>query len=97
VLEPVATGSSSLFAVAGGAKVDSGTFKRWHKSTEIDKRFAVAQRSRALPERPHLKQWNVCAFVLIDRDYLTCPVGDINRTHVLKTFVGGKMVFERKE
>jgi predicted amidohydrolase YtcJ len=36
-------------------------------------------------------------FILIDRDYLTCPVSDINSTRVLKTFVGGKMVFERKE
>ena len=35
-------------------------------------------------------------FILIDRDYLTCPVGEINSTRVLQTYVGGKMVFERK-
>ncbi|MBI1829950.1 MAG: amidohydrolase family protein, partial [Planctomycetes bacterium] len=34
-------------------------------------------------------------FILIDRDYLTTP--DIGGTRVLKTFVGGKMVYERKE
>jgi predicted amidohydrolase YtcJ len=36
-------------------------------------------------------------FILIDRDYMTCPVADIGNTRVLKTFVGGKMVYERKE
>ncbi len=34
-------------------------------------------------------------FILIDRDYLTTD--DIGGTQVLKTFVGGKMVYERKE
>ena len=30
----------------------------------MDKRFAAAHRSRALPERLHLKQWKVWALVL---------------------------------
>ena len=34
-------------------------------------------------------------FILIDRDYMTTE--DIGGTQVLKTFVGGKMVYERKE
>jgi predicted amidohydrolase YtcJ len=34
-------------------------------------------------------------FILIDRDYLTTD--DIGGTRVLKTYVGGKMVYERKE
>ena len=32
MLEPKATGSSSLFAVGGGARIGSGMFRRWHKS-----------------------------------------------------------------
>jgi predicted amidohydrolase YtcJ len=36
-------------------------------------------------------------FILIDRDYLTCPAGDIGSTRVLATYVGGKAVYERKE
>ena len=44
-----------------------------------------------------LEPGKLADFILIDRDYLTCPVADINSTRVLKTFVGGKVVFERKE
>ena len=36
-------------------------------------------------------------FIIIDRDYLTCPLSELASTRVLKTFVGGKIVFERKE
>lgn len=34
--------------------------------------------------------------ILIDRDLLTCPEGDIAGTKVLATFVGGKRVYARK-
>jgi len=66
-LEALATGSSSLFAFAGAGKSGSGMLKRWHKSTAASygaRRFATAQRSSALPERLHLKQWNWFALVL---------------------------------
>ena len=43
-----------------------------------------------------LEPGKLADFILIDRDYLTCPVAEINGTRVLKTFVGGKAVFERK-
>jgi predicted amidohydrolase YtcJ len=35
--------------------------------------------------------------IVIDRDYLTCPLREIPGTRVLYTIVGGKVVFERKE
>jgi predicted amidohydrolase YtcJ len=35
--------------------------------------------------------------IIIDRDYLTCPLREIPETRVLYTIVGGKVVFERKE
>ncbi len=42
-----------------------------------------------------LEAGKLADFILIDRDYLTTP--DIGGTRVLKTFVGGKLVYERKE
>jgi predicted amidohydrolase YtcJ len=35
--------------------------------------------------------------IVIDRDYLTCPVDDIPQTRVRYTIVGGKVVYERKD
>ena len=35
-------------------------------------------------------------FVVLDRDLLTCPESDIAEAQVLRTFVGGKSVFERR-
>ena len=34
--------------------------------------------------------------IVIDRDVLTCPVDDIKATQVLRTYLDGKMVYERK-
>ena len=34
--------------------------------------------------------------IVIDRDYLTCPVDDILQTRVLQTIVGGRIVYEGK-
>jgi predicted amidohydrolase YtcJ len=34
--------------------------------------------------------------IIIDRDYLTCPIEQVAGTQVLKTIVGGRVVFERK-
>lgn len=34
-------------------------------------------------------------FVVIDRDYLTCPEAEIRRIEPLMTVVGGKTVYER--
>ncbi len=35
--------------------------------------------------------------IVIDRDYLTCPVDDIPQTRVRYTIVGGRVVYERKD
>lgn len=35
--------------------------------------------------------------IIIDRDYLTCPLREIPETRVMYTIVGGKVVYERKE
>ncbi len=35
--------------------------------------------------------------IILDRDYLTCPVERIAATRVLTTVVGGRVVYERKE
>ena len=44
-----------------------------------------------------LEPGKLADFIIIDRDYMTCPAADIGSTRVLRTYVGGKMVFERKE
>ncbi len=43
-----------------------------------------------------LEAGKLADFILIDRDYMTCPVEDISSTRVLTTIVGGKTVYERK-
>ena len=35
-------------------------------------------------------------FIVIDRDLLTCPVDDIKDTRCLRTYLGGKLIGERK-
>src|SRR5438445_2781376 len=35
--------------------------------------------------------------IIIDRDFLTCPLGDVPQTKVLYTIVAGKVVYERGE
>jgi hypothetical protein len=44
-----------------------------------------------------LEPGKLADLIVIDRDYLTCPVADIGNTRVLTTIVGGKVVFERKQ
>jgi predicted amidohydrolase YtcJ len=34
--------------------------------------------------------------IVIDRDVLTCPEETIRETQCLRTYVGGKLVYERK-
>jgi predicted amidohydrolase YtcJ len=36
-------------------------------------------------------------FIVVDRDVLTCPVKDVAGTQVIRTVVGGKTVYERKD
>jgi predicted amidohydrolase YtcJ len=42
-----------------------------------------------------LEPGKLADLIVIDRDYLTCPVGDIRHTRVLLTVVGGKVVYRK--
>lgn len=44
-----------------------------------------------------LEPGKVADMILIDRDYLTCPVDEVRDIKVLRTILGGKTVFERKK
>jgi predicted amidohydrolase YtcJ len=48
-------------------------------------------------EKGNLEPGKLADLIVIDRDYLSCPENEIAETRVLKTIVGGKMVYERKE
>jgi predicted amidohydrolase YtcJ len=53
--------------------------------------------SRDEKDKGTLEVGKLADLIVIDRDYLTCPAGEIGATKVLTTMVGGKVVFERKE
>jgi predicted amidohydrolase YtcJ len=42
-----------------------------------------------------LEPGKLADFVVLDRDILTCPADDIRETQCLRTYVGGKPVYER--
>ena len=42
-----------------------------------------------------LETGKLADFIVIDRDYLTCPAGEIGNIRVLTTIVCGKVVFEQ--
>ena len=43
-----------------------------------------------------LEAGKVADFIVLDRDLLTCPEDDIKDTHVLRTYIDGKLVHETK-
>jgi predicted amidohydrolase YtcJ len=43
-----------------------------------------------------LETGKLADFVIVDTDLLTCPVDSIKETQVLQTYLGGKLVFERR-
>ncbi|HEY7426971.1 MAG TPA: amidohydrolase [Gemmataceae bacterium] len=43
-----------------------------------------------------LEEGKLADLIVVDRDLLTCPVDDIKDTHVLRTYVSGKLVHESK-
>jgi len=43
-----------------------------------------------------IEKGKLADLILIDRDLLTCPIEDMPYTNVLKTWLGGKVVFEKK-
>jgi predicted amidohydrolase YtcJ len=42
-----------------------------------------------------LEAGKLADFIVLDRDLLTCPVDDIKDTHVLRTYIDGKLVYIR--
>ena len=47
-------------------------------------------------EKGSLEVGKLADFIVIDRDYLNCPVDEIRTMKVLTTFVNGKLVWEKK-
>jgi predicted amidohydrolase YtcJ len=47
-------------------------------------------------ETGSLEKGKLADLILLDRDPLTCPIDDLPQTKVLKTWLGGKVVFEAK-
>lgn len=43
-----------------------------------------------------LEKGKLADMILVDRDPLTCPIDDLVQTQVLMTWLGGKVVFEKK-
>jgi len=43
-----------------------------------------------------LEAGKLADFVVLDRDLLTCPEADIKETHMLRTYIDGKLVFQAK-
>jgi predicted amidohydrolase YtcJ len=43
-----------------------------------------------------LEEGKLADLIVVDRDILGCPVDDIKETQVLRTYLGGKKVYERK-
>jgi predicted amidohydrolase YtcJ len=48
-------------------------------------------------EKGSLEVGKLGDLIILDRDYLTCPLREVPETRVLTTIVGGKVVHERKE
>jgi hypothetical protein len=43
-----------------------------------------------------LEEGKLADLIVVDRDLLTCPVAEIRETQCLRTYVNGKLVYERK-
>ncbi|MEI7685418.1 MAG: amidohydrolase family protein [Planctomycetota bacterium] len=47
-------------------------------------------------DKGSLETGKLADLIVIDRDYLTCPLKGLSQTRVLMTMVGGKVVHEEK-
>jgi predicted amidohydrolase YtcJ len=59
-------------------------------------RFYTINNARLLMAEKHLgslEAGKLADFIVIDRDFMACPVDDIERIKVLQTFLGGREVF----
>lgn len=48
-------------------------------------------------EAGSIEKGKLADLILVDRDPLTCPLEDLPQTQVLKTWLGGKVVYSKKE
>ncbi len=46
-------------------------------------------------DRGSLEAGKLADFIVIDRDYMTCPVDEIKDIQVLQTYLGGRLVYEK--
>jgi predicted amidohydrolase YtcJ len=46
-------------------------------------------------EKGSLENGKLADLIVLDRDILTCPIDEIQNTHVEQTYLGGKLVYER--
>ncbi|MCI0376450.1 MAG: amidohydrolase [Gemmataceae bacterium] len=53
--------------------------------------------NREEKEKGSLEPGKLADFIVIDRDYMTCPLDSVAQTRVLTTVVGGKMVYQAKD
>jgi predicted amidohydrolase YtcJ len=44
-----------------------------------------------------LEEGKLADFIVVDRDPLTCPMDDIKDTQCLRTYLSGKLIYERKQ
>lgn len=49
-----------------------------------------------LDDAGSLEPGKLADFILLDRNLLTCPLDDVQDTQVLKTYLGGKAIYQRK-
>ncbi|MCI0638159.1 MAG: amidohydrolase [Gemmataceae bacterium] len=53
--------------------------------------------NREEKEKGSLEPGKLADFIVIDRDYMTCPLDSVAQTRVLTTVVGGKVVYQAKD
>jgi predicted amidohydrolase YtcJ len=79
-----------------------GSDRPLHPEEALDRmqaiRFYTSQNAFLLFQEDRtgsLEKGKLADLIVIDRDLLACPVSEIARTQVLRTYVGGKLVHER--